>query len=141
MIINDIINNTLYSDINYHLWINEHKKLIIPNFNIKIHIETFKDGIDNHNHIFNNFICKYVKENQILLNLININNHNHNHNKNETIKLILKKIKNECNEENDLNNYNNWIDENKNLIVNEFNLSNKIDLDKELEKNPYLFIK
>ena len=135
-IYNDIINNTLYSDINYHLWINEHKKLIIPNFNIKIHIETFKDGIDNHNHIFNNFICKYVKENQILLNLININNHN----KNETIKLILKKIKNECNEENDLNNYDNWIDENKNLIVNEFNLSNKIDLDKELEKNPYLFI-
>src|SRR3990167_6531284 len=122
---------------NDYLWINEKKKLKNPNFNIKIHSETFKDGIDNHNHIFNNFIYKYVKENQILLNLININNHN----KNETIKLILKKIKNECNEENDLNNYNNWINENKNLIVNEFNLSNKIDLDKELEKNPYLFIK
>ena len=82
-----LYNNTSQPYYNYHLWINEHKKLIIPNFNIKIHIETFKDGIDNHNHIF---ICKYVKENQILLNLININNYNYN--KNETIKLILKKV-------------------------------------------------
>ena len=148
---NDVISNTLYSESKYHSWINKHIKLILPKFDNNINIKNFKDGIDNYNGMFVKFINKYVKENQNLLNIVKINNENENENKNKIIKLIIELLINkdanlnkndDLNKNNDINicNYNNWIDENKNIIVNDFNLSNKNDIDKELDKNPYLFI-
>ena len=80
----DIIEGTLYSNNEYHSWIQEHIKKIIPSFNNKIKITSFKDGIDNHCSIFVKFVKKYINENQNLLNLIVINNDNK--------KNILKKI-------------------------------------------------
>ena len=133
-IFNDVINNTLYSNVIYHNWINKHKKLIVPNFQKHICIKNFEDGITNYYNIFVKFIEKYVKENQILLNLIFINNDD----KNKITKILINKLKGIDNDE--FLNYNNWINENKNLMVNEFNLSKKNDINKELEKNPYMFI-
>ena len=135
-IYNDIINNTLYSDSKYHLWINKHYKLIIPEFKNKISINSFKDGIDNHNSLFLKFINQYVKNNQNLLNLININD-NDKKNKSKILKEIINKL---LDETYNFNKYNDWINDNKTMIINEFNLSCKIDLDKELIKNPYIFI-
>ena len=57
-IYNDIYSNTFYSDSIYHMWINEHKKLIIPKSIDKIYIENFNDGIDVY--IFIKYITKYV---------------------------------------------------------------------------------
>ena len=71
-IYNDIYSNTFYSDSIYHMWINEHKKLIIPKSIDKIYIENFNDGIDVY--IFIKYITKYVKTNQKLKNLIMLNN-------------------------------------------------------------------
>lgn len=134
IIYNDLINNTLLSDIKYHDWINKNKILILPNFEKKIQILNFKDGLDNYKKIFIKHIKSYVEKNQKLLNLISVNGDN----KNNTIKLIISKLINENENE---SNYNNWINENLNLIINDFNLCNKINLNKELEKNPYQFIK
>lgn len=133
-IYNDLINNTLYSDNEYHSWIKEHRNKIIPNFNNKIEIKTFKDGLDNHKIIFVKFINKYLNSNQKLMNLIHINNDN----KKNIIKMISDNLINELIIESD--NYSDWINENKNNIVNEFNLMNNIDLDKELNRNPFIFI-
>jgi len=132
-IYNDIINNTLYSDNEYHSWINKHKKLIIPILENNISIKNFQDGIDNHNSIFVKFIKNYVKENQNLLNLIHINNDD----KKKTTEMIINYLIDKNNEIID-NKYNEWINESKNFIINDFNLSKKIDLDKELEINSFL---
>ena len=59
-------------------------------------------------------------------------------NKNKIIKMLINKLKGIDNDE--ILNYNDWINESKNLIVNEFNLSKKNDINKKLEKNPYIFI-
>ena len=136
-IYDDIINNTLHSDIDFHSWISEHKKLIMPSFDKTIHIKNFDDGILNHKSIFIKFINTSVKDNQKLLNLISINGDN----KNKTIKYIIEKLVNDYNNLDNLNNYDDWINENKNIIVNDFNLNKKIDIDKELTDNPYQFIK
>ena len=130
----DIIDGTLYSNVEYHLWIQEHIKKIIPSFDNKIKITSFKDGIDNHYYVFIKFIKKYINENQNLLNLIVINNEN----KKNTLKKIIDSLINE--QDNDFDNYNNWVNQNKNIIINEFNSSNKIDLEKEIKKTPFMFI-
>jgi hypothetical protein len=133
-IYNDILNNTC-SNLNYLSWINKHKKFIIPDFIKNINIIDFKDGINNHYKIFVKFINKYVIDNQKLKDLIFLNNDNK--------KIITKQIiEYLINDDIDvkIDNYNDWINENKNFIINEFNKSNSFDLDKELEKNPYKFI-
>jgi len=133
-IYNDILNNTC-SNLNYQSWIIKHKKFIIPDFIKNINILNFKDGIDNHYKIFVKFISKYVKEKQTLKDLIFLNNDD----KKEIIEKIIDCLINN-NTDIKLNKYNDWIIENKNIIVNEFNCSNSFDLNKELEKNPYNFI-
>ena len=130
----DVIEGTLCSNVEYHFWIQEHIKKIIPSFNNKIKITYFKDGIDNHYSVFVKFIKKYINENQKLLNLIVINNDN----KNDVLKKIINSLINEL--DNDFDKYNDWVNENKNIIINDFNSSNKIDLEKEIKKNPYMFI-
>ena len=129
----DIIDETLYSNIEYHSWIKEHINKIIPTFNNKIKITSFKNGIDNHYIIFVKFIKKYINENQNLLNLIHINGDD----KKKTILNIIKLLINDLTEN---DKYYDWINENKNCIMNEFNLSNKIDLNKEIKENPFKFI-
>jgi hypothetical protein len=131
----DIIDGTLYSNVEYHSWIKEHILNIIPVFNNKIKIISFKDGIDNYCSIFVKYIKKFINENenQNLLNLIHING--------DDKKKIFQKITyGLINDLIDFDKYTNWVNENKNIIVNEFNSSNKIDLEKELNKNPYMFI-
>ena len=129
----DIIDGTLYSNIEYHLWIQEHIKNIIPTLNDKIKIVSFKDGIDNHYSIFVKFVKKYIYENQNLLNLISVNDDN----KKNTLKKIIDGLINDLN---NFDKYNDWVNQNKNIIVNQFNSSNKIDLEKEIKKNPFMFI-
>ncbi len=143
-IYNDIINNTLCSNDKFHPWITKHKKLLIPSFDKTIYIQDFKDGITNHKVIFTKFIDSYVNNDQNLSNLIFIKDKDNYKNKKKIIKQIINKMINDDNDnaENDkFNNYDEWINENKKLIVDSFNLNKKIDLDKELENNPYQFIK
>ena len=137
-IYNDIISNTFTSNDIYHDWIKVNKKIILPNFDNKknITISNFKDGVDNHYNIFIKFIDNYVNENQDLLNFISINNDN----KSKITKLIINKLKDDTIDNNLNINYIEWIKDNKNNIINKFNSIHKVDLDKELEKNPYLFI-
>jgi len=107
----DIIDETLYSNIEYHSWIKEHINKIIPTFNNKIKITSFKNGIDNHYIIFVKFIKKYINENQNLLNLIHINGDD----KKKTILNIIKLLINDLTEN---DKYYDWINENKNCIMN-----------------------
>jgi len=137
LILNDLYLNTFYSDSIYHSWIKEQQKLIIPEFNDNIYVNNFKDGIDNHNKIFTEFIKKYIKNNQKLKNLIILNDDNRKKiingiilyliNKSDTIEIEFIK-------------YIDWINESKNNIIKEFNSSKPIDLDNELNKNPFKFI-
>ena len=131
---NDLYYNTFYSDSIYHLWINEHKKLIIPKFTFNIYIKDFNDGIDNYYNIFIKFISNYVKINQKLKDLITLNNDK----KTETVNKIIQYLINKINIID--NKYDNWINENKIIIINEFNSSNLIDLDKKINEKPYEFI-
>ena len=133
-IYNDIINNTYYSDIKYHKWIDNHKKLIVPKINKNIYIIGLKDGLDNHKNIFIQFIEKYIKNNDELTFLINSNNDK------KTAKL-LKLILNGIILNTELNvKYRDWIDENLNKIINKFNETNCVDINEYLNKNPFDFI-
>ena len=131
----DLINNTLLSNSIYHDWINKNKILVIPIFDKQIHIKNFKDGLEEHNKIFIAHIESYIKRNQKLSDLIHLNKND----KKKTLITIKNKLINEENDDDYI--YNEWINENLNQIINDFNLSKKIDIDKELEKNPYQFIK
>jgi hypothetical protein len=132
-IYDDLLSNTC-SILKYKYWIDKHKKLIFPNFNIKIYIDDFNDGINKHYNIFYKLVSNYVNENQNLNNLIVLNNDNK--------KIIVNNIINFLMNKNDkINiNYSDWVNENKNLIINHFNSSNYIYIDKEIEKEPYKFI-
>jgi len=134
-VFNDIIFNTFHSNLVFHNWINKHKKLIIPNIKNNIFIASIKDGIQNHYKLFTSFINKYIKTNNILNDLIKINN---DKKINQSIKSIYNDIINNTFETDAF--YHDWIKENTFLIINEFNKSNCIDLEKELESNPFVFI-
>jgi hypothetical protein len=134
-VFNDIINNTFYSNALFHNWIREHKKLIIPNINNNVFIASIKDGIDNYYKLFFPFINKYIKNNDILINLIKINDEK---NINKLLKSIYNDVINNTFETNII--YHNWIKENIALIINEFNKSNCIDFEKELNSKPFIFI-
>ena len=134
-IYNDLINNTLLSNSIHHEWINENKVLLIPIFDKVIHIKNFKEGLEEHKKIFISHINSYIKSNQKLLDLIHLNKDD----KNKTLAIIKDKLINEENDDKYI--YNEWMNENLNQIVNDFNFSKKIDIEKELEKNPYQFIK
>ena len=131
----DLINNTLLSNSIYHDWIDKNKILVVPIFDKQIHIKNFKDGLGEHKKIFISYIESYIKRNQKLLDFIHLNEDD----KKKTLKTIKNKLINEENDDDYI--YNEWINENLNQIINDFNLSKKIDIDKELEKNPYQFIK
>ena len=132
-IYNDILCNTC-SITEYKSWIDKHKKLILPKFDVKISINDFDDGISNHYNIFYKSIYNYVNKNQKLNDLIFLNNDNKKSIHNEIVNYLMNKI-DKINSK-----YNEWINENKINIINDFNSSNYIDIDKELEKNPYKFI-
>lgn len=133
IIYNDIINNTCVA-IDYKLWIDKHKKLIIPNLNSNIHIINFDDGIKNNTLLFTTFLIKHVKNNQNIKKYIML--------KNDDINKTIKYITNHLIDDKFTidNKYNNLINDIKNDVVTGFNTSNPIDLEKELEKNPYKFI-
>ena len=134
LIYNDIMSNTHYSNNIFHDWIDKHIKLIIPcidktNLN---HIKSINTGIDNK--LFLKFIKDYIKNNSILNSIFNLNNILKN---TKNINLIYNDILNNTLNSNSV--FYTWITENKSLIINKFN-ENNIDLEKELNKNPYLFI-
>ena len=131
---NDLYFNTYYTNSIYHEWIDKHKKLIIPKFNKNIYVKDLKDGIDNYYNIFSKFIVKYVKDNQKLKDLIMLNNHKKKEITDVIIQYLFSKI-----DIIDIT-YNDWIDENKIKIISDFNSSNPIDLDKEIDNEPYKFI-
>ena len=132
-ILNDILSNTI-SYPEYRTWIDKHKKLIIPNFVVKVSINDFNDGIDKHYKIFNKIVNDYVKENQELKDLIVLNNDN----KKDTINNIINFLMNKNIIINDR--YNDWVNKNKFIIINKFNSFHFIDIEKEIQKNPYKFI-
>ena len=134
-VFNDLISNTFNSNSTFHNWIIKHKQLIIPNIKNNINIKSINDGIKNHYKIFTPFIKKYIKTNE-MLNFIIKNNKEIKINK--LFELILLDITNET--FNSDVKYHDWIKENKILIINEFNKINCIDLEKELESEPYQFI-
>lgn len=133
-IFNDIINNTYYSDLSYHDWINKHKKLLVPKIDKNIFITSLQDGLKNHKNLFIQHLNKYLKNNDELKFLINFNNE-------KKITNLLKSISNDIVENTKINvKYQDWIDLNLNKIVNTFNESNCVDMDKYLNDNPYNFI-
>jgi hypothetical protein len=134
-VFNDLISNTSNSSSIFHNWINKHKQLIIPNIENHININLITDGVKNHYKIFFPFVKKYIKTNEKLNNMIKNNNENKI---NKLFELILLDITNET--FNSDVKYHEWIKENITLIINEFNKNNCIDLEKELESNPYQFI-
>jgi len=131
----DVINNTFYSNKIFHEWIIEHKKLIIPSFSNHISITSIKDGTENYFKIFTNYIKNYVKNNEELDDIIE---ENKTFKFNEIIKIISNDII-----EGTLNSdpiFHDWIKTNIPLIISKFNELKNIDLEKKLNKNPYIFI-
>jgi len=133
LIFNDIIYNTYYSDVSFHNWIDQHKKLIIPIIKTNnLSIKSINDNIDNKQFLM--FIKNYIKNDDILDGLFIV----HNIPKvNKTINSIYNDIINNTFESNNV--FHTWIKNNISLIINNFN-KNNTDLDKELNKNPYIFI-
>ena len=68
-VFNDIRFNTYYSNNIYHNWINKHKKLLIPNLNNNIKIDSIENGIEKYYKNITQFINKFVKDNETLNNL------------------------------------------------------------------------
>ena len=137
---NDIINNTKYSDVKFHLWIDEHKVKIIPTFSDKEtnkNILTFEEGKTLYEVRFNKFIKDYLNNNETLKLLIK-------HNKSMKKSIILSiTIDLFCIDKNNyVTNivYHDWIIENSKIIINEFNKSNRIVLTDKLESTPFLFL-
>ena len=134
-VFNDIVNNTLYSNSIFHNWIVKNKKLILPNIENNIFITSIKEGYNNHNKIFIQHVKKYINSDDELHHLIKINC---DKNINKLIKSITSDILNGT-YESDIK-YHDWIKNNEILIINKFNEFKCVELDKELEKNPYNFI-
>ena len=140
-IYNDIINNTLHSDNEYHQWINQHKDKIIPFFSetdTNKSIKTFEEGNQLFEFKFNKFVKSYVNNNKILKLLIKTNK--------STKKIITKNIIDDlfCSDKTKFKTdifFHNWINENINLIINEFNKNNYIVIEDKLELSPFLFLK
>ena len=134
LVFNDIVNNTYYSNLKYHNWINKQKKLIIPNIDNKLIIKNIKDNNDNKQLL--TFIKNYISNDtdNILNNICNVNKIKFNIQIKQSIydDIINNKF-------NSNNIFHLWINESINLIISKFNESNT-DLDKELKKDPYKFI-
>jgi len=134
-VFNDIVLGSYNSNIVFHNWIMENKKLIIPNIKNNIFIESIDDGIQNHYKIFTSFIKKYIRDDLILNDLIIINDE-------KKINQLIKSIYSDIitNTLNTNSNYHSWIEKNKLLIVSEFNKKKYINLENELESKPFSFI-
>ena len=107
---------------------------IIPKFDNHNILTSIKDGINNKR--LKTFISKHAKENIILKSRmdkekIKIDTKNY--------KTIVDHILNGEKHENE--SINEWIIDNSDTILKEFNDINYIDFDKEFDKNPYIFIK
>jgi len=134
-IYNDIINNTYYSDIIFHDWIIEHKKLIIPKFNNYIHITSIEEGKKEDYKKLVKFIDNHIKTDNLLNQIIKTN-------ENYKPSVVSKSICNDI-----LNNTRNsdvvfheWINDNILIIISKFNSEKKINLEKNLKEYPYHFI-
>jgi hypothetical protein len=134
-VFNDIIYSTYYTNSIFHNWIIKHKKYLIPNVTNIVNIDSIETGIKNNYKNLMIFITKYVKENESLNDIITYNNEK---NINKLIKSIIFDITN-SKFDSDIK-YHDWIKKNKIIIINEFNKLKSIDIDKELEKNPFIFI-
>jgi len=133
-ILDDILYGTLYSDQKFHQFITKSGEKIIPKIKNNNILKTLKDGINNKR--VRAFILKYIKENEILKSRMakeNITIDKSN------CKIVIDCILNGVEYGN--KSINEWIIDNSNTILKEFNKSNCIDLDKELDENPYIFIK
>ena len=134
----DIGSNTFYSDLKYHSWIINHKKLVIPLINNTIYVKNFEKAVDEHCKLLYDFTFKYIKKNKKLLDLIVINNDKKKVITDVIINYMFNKI--DDNIDVHLSKYIDWIDKNKISIINDFNSLGCIDLDKKIDNNPYNFI-
>ena len=133
-IIDDLLYGTLYSDQKFHQFITQHREKIIPKIDNHNLLTTMKDGLNNKQLPI--FISKYVKENIILESKMN----------NEKIETTTKNYKTITNHilngnKHENKSIDNWINENSNVILKEFNDKKCINFYNELDKNPYIFIK
>jgi hypothetical protein len=133
-IIDDLLYGTLYSDKKFHQFITQHRGKIIPKIDNHYVLTTMKDGQNNKQ--LTTFILKYIKEDIILESKMNNENIQINTKNYET---IINHIFSGEKHENKL--INNWINDNYNVILKEFNDKKCVDFYNELDKNPYIFIK
>jgi len=137
-IFNDIIYNTLNSDIKYHSWINKNKKFIIPDFsNDIIKIDSLKSNNEQNNKIIKKFIMNYIKNNEDF-SVLCINNNIKNDNKNKLYDKVYNDFINDTLLSNNV--FHSWILSNKNIIINNFNSENFIDIDEKISLTPCIFI-
>jgi len=136
-VFNDIISNTYYSNNIFHEWIINNKKLIIPNFDdniIQISTKSLSDALNKN---VKSFIIKYIKDDDILCNIIKNNKF-----KVSQIKIIQNAIYNDI-VNNTFNSnliFHDWIKNNILLIINIFNSINCIDMDAKLISKPFIFV-
>ena len=135
-VFNDLIHNTFNSNIIFHDWIKKHKPLLIPNFSTSKHhmqISSLDEGYKKYKLVFNKLIKTHIETDTSLEVLI----HNNNAVK-HPLNAILKDLKN-----NTLNSdviYHDWIKQNIQIIINKFNSEKYINLEKELEIDPFIFL-
>ena len=135
-IFNDIIYNTLKSDLKFHKWIIDNKQYIIPDFsNDIIKINCLSSDIVSNSPVIKKFIMNYIKNNEDF-DILCLNNNIKNDNKLQNV--IFKDLTENTLLSNNI--FHSWILSNKNIIINDFNSENYIDFDEKLFNNPYIFL-